>query len=93
MSGWKPTEVWGKEYTRRGLDVTYLEKPFTTQQLYAELSNWISITTISRVLNWAGALTIVAPTYTDGSGPGHGQAVMQNKNKVVCVTRFGGDPT
>jgi hypothetical protein len=31
--------------------------------------------------------------YTTGSRLGHSKAILQNHNKVICVMRFGDDPT
>ncbi len=49
--------------------------------------------TISGVLNGAEALTIAVAAYTVASRLRHGQAVLQNRDEVVCAIRFGDDPT
>jgi len=37
-SGWPPTERWVREYADKNLNITFLRNPFTSEQLYGELS-------------------------------------------------------
>ena len=37
-SGWPPTEQWVKEYAEKNWNITFLRCPFTSEQLYKELS-------------------------------------------------------
>lgn len=37
-SGWPPTEQWVREYADKNLNIAFLRSPFTSEQLYNELS-------------------------------------------------------
>jgi len=38
MSGWSPAEKWVKSFANKKPNISFLPKPFTTEQLHAEIS-------------------------------------------------------
>ena len=38
MSGWAPAEKWVKSFANKKPNISFLQKPFTTEQLHAEIS-------------------------------------------------------